>query len=300
MVRRNVQGVQPPTQPSFFSSKPVATLQREREITKTVAQKMWLFSIHLINTIGWGYIFGWTIYHTTVYGGSSLKYVFVETKPLMALITLLSLADVVHEYIGWARDEDLNIFESPQAFSFRRLHLFFFALWYIPEVQYHTATGIMLTVWAFTGLLRHPFYLLNSFNMSPQFFSWFRYSAFAVVYPVSFVSEIIVWLLMLPYISEKELHSFPSVTKFLPSFRFGYFYFVIVFLSYSFITFPIEYRRILRDRRRKLFGEPIELKPQEKSDEIQNKFNETGPVTDKNLPNTSAPRESLNISTATD
>jgi very-long-chain (3R)-3-hydroxyacyl-CoA dehydratase len=269
MMKRNVRsqtGVPVETPPHVAQRKAPLV---HKDLKNTYAVRVWLVTYNLVNTLGWLYVFTWIFYHWIFEGLESLKYSFEDTKMLVSFLLSIVILDLVHEALGWVGNADISVFVRAHCKVLRRSHMYFMALWFVPETQRHVTTGIMLFLWAMLDLIRYPFYALNTFRISPYGLTYARYSSFIILYPAGFVSEIWVWFLMMPYIAERELHSVSFVTAIFPALRFWYFYAVILYIAYRFITFPINYRRMLRDRNRKLFGEPIEVKPQEKTDQLQ-------------------------------
>jgi len=235
-----------------------------RDLKNSAGIRMWLFAYNIINTVGWLYIFGWIFLNWALEGTFTLKYSFEETKMLTSFLLIVVFLDLVHEYLGWVGNNDVNVFVRAHCKVLRRAHFYFAALWFLPEAQRHHATGLTLFTWAFLDLIRYPFYALNIFRISPPFLTWARYSAFIVFYPIGFLFESWVWFLMLPHIAEKELHANPTVSYYFPALRYWFFYWSILYVAYRFITFPINFRRMLRDRRIKLFGETTQdLPPKE-------------------------------------
>lgn len=244
----------------------------QKELKKSFGVRIWLATYNLMNTIGWLFIIGWIGYHWVFEGTFSLKYAFEDTKMLTVFLLAISTLEILHNFIGWVGTTDMNIFIPSYVKVFNRVFLYFAALWFIPETQRHVATGAMLFLWAWCDLLRYPFYALNTFEITPYGLTYFRYSNFVLLYPIAFTAEVIVWFLMLPYIAERELHSISFVSAIFPALRFWYFYASILYLAYQFITFSVDYRRMLRDRYNKLFGEPLELRPQLKTDKLQQQY----------------------------
>jgi len=132
--------------------------------------------------------------------------------------------------------------------------MYFVALYYIPQVQHHLSTGIMIFLWAILDCIRYPFYAFNTFKMCPQWLVWLRYSLFTAIYPLMFVAELHVWWLMLPFIQEQQLH-YIQLPLSIGNQRvniFNYSYFVVGYVLYRICTFPVNYSRMLKDREAKL------------------------------------------------
>jgi len=282
MMKRNVRLQEVPVErehvhninavPTKIVAAPLTPAQTE--LKNSFAVRTWLVTYNMMNSIGWLFVFSWILYHWVFEGTFSLKYAFEDTKMLTVFLLTISAMELIHSFLGWVGNADMNVFVPPYAKVFNRMHLYFAALWFIPEAQRHVATGAMLFFWSWCDLLRYPFYALNTLKISPYGITYFRYSNFVILYPITFTSEVIVWFLMLPYIAERELHAISPISAIFPALRFWYFYACILYLAYQFITFSVDYRRMLRDRYNKLFGEPLELKPQIKTDKLQQQYYE--------------------------
>jgi len=202
--------------------------------------KIYLFLYNLIHTIGWACVFIICIF-TLREGLDSLASIFTKTQTLISFLQVLVFVDIVNDTLEFVPPPDMNVLVRLHCKVLRRGLIYFGALYFIPEIQNHIASGIMIFIWALLDLIRYPFYALNTFKICPEFLIQIRYSEFIVLYPLGFVSEIWVWCLMIPYIQSKQLHhwTLPGV----PWISFNFHYFVICYLIFRFCSFPINFKK---------------------------------------------------------
>lgn len=204
------------------------------------------------------FIMGWTLvacklfYLFSVHGfthGSSLA--FRDAGLIVVYMQWLVWMDIVHIIIGVVPPSTINPLLLVHCKVLRRFHILIIALAFVSEVQNHWAVALLFVQWGLLDLIRYPFYVLNMLNRCPSFLKWLRYSEFIVLYPLSFVSEMYLWWLMLPYIYEKQLHSWAGLRNLFPILSHYYFYCLLLYLLWRLISFPYNYRRMLRLRLRK-------------------------------------------------
>jgi len=217
---------------------------------KSIAVKTYLFTYNMIHTLGWGWVVLWISWSFLTCGMSCMSQIYAATERMVIFLQVLVFVDLFHDYFELVSPPDMNILVRIHCKVVRRAHIYFVALYFIPEVQQHYATALMLFLWGSLDLIRYPFYALNTWRACPSWLYWLRYSEFMVLYPIGFVSEIWIWFLMFPYMREKQLHSWQWET--FPLIQFNYFYFACLYVLYRFCTFPVNYLRLLRMRSKRL------------------------------------------------
>ncbi|KAJ1606191.1 protein phosphatase [Cryptosporidium canis] len=82
-----------------------------------------------------------------------------------------------------------------------RLHIVWIVFYLSPQNSRQVSTvfkNIMIITWSLSELIRYPYYVVLQCSMSfpsirmPLFLKWLRYSAFAVLYPIGILSEVVV------------------------------------------------------------------------------------------------------------
>jgi hypothetical protein len=115
------------------------------------------------------------------------------------------------------------------------------ALILIPEVHKNTWLGLTLLSWMISDVIRYPFYFLNTWKICPKWLKWLRYSNFYYQYPLNIISETKLFILMAPYILEREIlfiHFTFQNEKFV---IFNYLYFEILWKSNRILKFIKNY-----------------------------------------------------------
>ena len=118
--------------------------------------------------------------------------------------------------------------------------------------------GLMLFSWIISDIFRYPFYLLNTWKISPFWLNFLRYSNFFYQYPLNLISETNVFILMVPFIHKRKIF-YLTLNMILPIdyqvsienniILFNYLYFEILLKSYGILKFwnNYQYLKILFD-----------------------------------------------------
>jgi very-long-chain (3R)-3-hydroxyacyl-CoA dehydratase len=129
-----------------------------------------------------------------------LNTIYKDTESVVIFLQLWVFMDLLHDSVGIVPPPDMNFFVRLHCKVLRRAHIYFVALYFIPEVQQTEAAGIMIALWGLLDLIRYivnngdlhhryPFYAMNTFKVCPEWLVWLRYSEFLILYPIGFVSE---------------------------------------------------------------------------------------------------------------
>ncbi|KAL6070223.1 very-long-chain (3R)-3-hydroxyacyl-CoA dehydratase [Balamuthia mandrillaris] len=225
-------------------------------------RKCYLAAYNLFIAVGWGYVLAHMLYSCIRRGGlgNALPFLFAEVCDVVATLQWVVTLELVHIVCGLVPPSTVNVLVLAHCKVLRRLHILNIALMFIPELHSHPAAPFLFLHWGLLDLIRYPFYLLNMYGCCPRWLRWLRYSEFIVLYPISFISEMYLWWLMLPYIYSKGVHNWTPLPDSLPWLGFNYFYFVCLYIPFRCYTFPGNYLRMLRLRRRKTPNEKKKTK----------------------------------------
>ena len=235
-------GCQKSTQNSFRKLRPKNFGRRKKQsITPEEIKRIYLFLYNLFQFVGFIYVLVvLSIRFAKEGAGRYLKpsfslelkkltffYHFLDSthgsyKTLGIVIKLLYLTQI-QEVVYYAVDS------TRKGSLFLLLHLAFrhFIVFVMidsePRIQTQLVVFNLLLIYTLMELIKYPYYMLRSFNVSIGFLTWIRCTTCLLLYPLSFLCEGVIMFKNLAYFEETERYSLylPNQLNFsfhLPSF----------------------------------------------------------------------------------
>jgi hypothetical protein len=203
--------------------------------------KIYLSIYNLLLFLGWFYLlvhFVVESFRTNFF--TALQRQFESNSNIIHFLQFLNLFDIVNAMAGLWGESEISMFWRLYCKVLRRIQLYP-ALLLIQEVHVNTWLGLTLLSWMISDVIRYPFYLLNTWKICPKWLKWLRYSNFYYQYPLNIISETQLFILMAPYILEREIffiHFTFQNEKFV---IFNYLYFEILWKSHRILKFIKNY-----------------------------------------------------------
>ncbi|KAF7455814.1 protein tyrosine phosphatase family protein [Cryptosporidium felis] len=158
-------------------------------------KNLYLVTYGIISTLLWLL----TVYYTT------RRIICINDDPelfkksMMALRVSQSLAvlDIVNSSFGIVKSPLIPTLIQISS----RLHIVWI-IFYLSPLESHQITtmfsNIMIITWSLSELIRYPYYVVLQLSLTiptvrtPLFLKWLRYTAFAVLYPIGILSEVVI------------------------------------------------------------------------------------------------------------
>ncbi|OII70878.1 uncharacterized protein cubi_01023 [Cryptosporidium ubiquitum] len=158
-------------------------------------KSLYLITYGIISTLLWATTLYFTINEILGIKGVSDQL----GKHMIALRISQSLAvfDIINSSFGIVRSQFLPTIIQVSS----RLHIVWIVFYLSPGNSRQISTmfsNIMIVTWSLSELIRYPYYVVLQFSFifpsirMPLFLKWLRYSAFAVLYPIGILSEVII------------------------------------------------------------------------------------------------------------
>lgn len=148
----------------------------------------------------------------------------------------LAILEILHAYMGWVKSKWKLV--AVQVFSRLFIVVLIYQLKYLGSPHMTIDGRILVTVaWGFTEVIRYSHYLFTLSKKENPGLTWFRYTGFMLLYPIGVIGEL---LIVYQFMAERAW-SFDLVGIAV----------IVIVLSYP-IGFPILFRHMLKQRRRKL------------------------------------------------
>lgn len=156
---------------------------------------VYLITYGIISTLLWAATLYFTINELFTINGGSGKL----GKHMIALRASQSLAllDIINSSFGIVKSQFLPTIIQVSS----RLHIVWIIFYLSPQNSRQVSTifsNIMIITWSLSELIRYPYYVVLQCSLKfpsirmPLFLKWLRYSAFAVLYPIGILSEVII------------------------------------------------------------------------------------------------------------
>lgn len=203
---------------------------------------LYLFTYNALQAFGWALSLSRIL--TNFLATKSFSGAYASAGELICFLQTFSFLEVIHGAVGIVPSGVL----LPLMQWGGRTHFLLAIVRRIFEVQELPAVFITFVAWSLSEIIRYPHYALNCFGGSPSWFTYLRYTAFIVLYPVG-GGPGEMWLMYqaLPFIKKKNLYA-----DFFHGLPFSYYHFVtVLLLAYPFMLLKL-YLHLLKQRRSKL------------------------------------------------
>jgi hypothetical protein len=229
--------------------------------TRGSLSKIYLSLYNLISFIGWIHLFFIFIHQFYIFGFfETCENFFLQNKSEILILQWINLLDILNASLGLWPNSKIPMYWRIYCKVLRRSLLLPVFLM-VPEVHQHYWTGLMIFSWIISDIIRYPFYFLNSWKILPNWLKFLRYSNFYYQYPLNIISETKLFILMVPYIHQREIF-YISLKMLLPFdilnsdiLIFNYLYLEILIKSYGILRFFENYRSLDYLFRYKVLGE---------------------------------------------
>jgi very-long-chain (3R)-3-hydroxyacyl-CoA dehydratase len=228
----------------------------------TLFPKIYLSFYNFISFIGWTHLFFIFIHNFLTIGFfETCEIFFFQNKTEILFLQSINLLDILNAFIGLWPSSKVPMYWRIYCKVLRR-SLFLPVFLMVPEVHQQYWTGLVIFSWTISDILRYPFYLLNSWKILPNWLKFLRYSNFYYQYPLNIISETKLFILMVPFIHQREIFNVSVNIPFLNSdiLIFNYLYLEILIKSYGILKFFGNYRSLDYLFRYKVLGEGFDEK----------------------------------------
>lgn len=180
----------------------------------------------------------------------SMQTAYHAVRPFVNSAQMLAWLEVIHAALGLGG-------AVPTAFiqCMGRYVVLMFVVDRISDIQNHVVTLLLLFSWSLADIARYSYYIANIVAAHvPYPILWLRYSFFVVLYPIGIVAEWLIYYLTLQHVDETRIYSIAMPNKYNFAFDFGTWNRIILLLYFYFG--PFMYLHMLRQRRKKIKGNP--------------------------------------------
>ena len=167
----------------------------------------------------------------------SLPFNFSISFYTVCIFQIISMVEIFHAWKKWNNSSPVYCFLQLSA----RLMILFFSYTialitiFKPIHFFSEVLIILIIVWSLAEIIRYAFYLSQLFKLHIKIFTWWRYTAFTILYPAGILSEF--YILYLMFILNNLI-----IIKIL----------VIILGIVYLVVFPMLYLHLLKQRQKKM------------------------------------------------
>ncbi|CAM8952678.1 unnamed protein product [Rhodiola kirilowii] len=182
----------------------------------------------------------------------SVNGAYSSAGELICFLQTVSFLEVIHGGLGLVPS---GVFLPLMQWG-GRVHFVLAIVKRLDELHEYPAVFITFVAWSLSELIRYPHYAMQCLGTSPAWFTYIRYTAFIVLYPIGgVIGEMWLMYQALPLIKEKKLYS-----GFFFGVPFNYYQFILaLLLVYPLLLLKL-YLHMFKQRRSKLLHKHHEKK----------------------------------------
>lgn len=164
-------------------------------MNRSKPKSLYLITYGIISTLLWATTFYFTI--NEILGINTASDRLGKHMIALRISQTLAIFDIINSLFGIVKSQFLPTIIQVSS----RMHIVWIVFYLSPENSRQISkvfSNIMIITWSLSELIRYPYYVILQFSFNfpsirmPLFLKWLRYSAFAVLYPIGILSEVII------------------------------------------------------------------------------------------------------------
>lgn len=179
---------------------------------------VYLFMFNLLQFIGYTYAAVYVFCRFIFYGKENMQEAFDRAIIPLGICQTFAFLEIVHPLVGMVKT---GVMAPLMQVAGRNL-LLFLVIVPNPEVQSDPMVLYLFLVWSSVEVFRYPFYICGVLEYQSEVITWLRYTVWIPLYPLGFISEVIVLYLAVPYYQSTDKFSLFLPNEYNVSFYFPY------------------------------------------------------------------------------
>ncbi|XP_030832614.1 very-long-chain (3R)-3-hydroxyacyl-CoA dehydratase 3 [Strongylocentrotus purpuratus] len=192
-------------------------------------KNVYLFMYNLIQWIIFTMVFVYCLGKFILHGKEDLPAAYDWAIIPLGIAQVFACLEVIHAMTGLVKSGTMTVFMQ----VFGRNFVLFVVIMNNPELKEEGMTLYLFMVWSAVEVVRYPFYMLSCIDYESEVVTWLRYTVWIPLYPLGFLSEIMVVCLAIPFYKETDMFSVHLPNRANIAFSFVYYMYLHIIIIVS-------------------------------------------------------------------
>eukprot|EP00039_Didymoeca_costata_P009239 m.121946 g.121946 ORF g.121946 m.121946 type:complete len:263 (-) comp14413_c0_seq8:2082-2870(-) len=168
-----------------------------RRNNRGMLTKAWLAMYNCMNALGWWFVLiRIAVLYLSAEGSVLGLYRLENTLQTVGHVVFalqgLVLLDLVHAALGlWGDHPTHTLAERIMCKVGHRSEVFVSVVMAAPLMPHSGLFGLLFFSWGLADIFRFPYYVTQSYGVTPRWLKWMRYSMFIIQWPIQLVAELL-------------------------------------------------------------------------------------------------------------